>query len=353
MEQYSIWMPECAKEIPMTTSHQPLCRCWSLLLLAMGLLYGLSAAAAHTIDVTDSAVSYTEDEGAKVVDSSLTLSDGKDIKSATVQITAGYQSGEDQLDTTSLSGLNITAVWAGGSGTLQLTPTSGSTETVANFRSALRKVTYENTNTYDPDTTNRTLTYTVTNEDDDTDTDTATITITSQNDAPTYIGSTPTIAAAIVWPAVDEPRVELTCTIPANAWDDDNTAPGALTGPFYQWQYDSGGSVWNDIPGATASTYTVEDDYYGDTIRCETSVNDGFLTTTQNSDETDAMEDDDTDLLVNAYEDGELVASTTGNDDCDNDGIKDGQEYGFDSGPTPDGVLTPGEFLDFNGLMIV
>ena len=99
-----------------------------------------SAAATSTITVAGvndaptgadagATLAFTEGDGASVIDSSLTLADVDDtnLDSATVQITTGYQSGEDVLAFANQSGItgswdssewNIVAVWISNEGAI-------------------------------------------------------------------------------------------------------------------------------------------------------------------------------------------------------------------------------------------
>ncbi|NNJ84681.1 MAG: hypothetical protein HKP13_07075, partial [Gammaproteobacteria bacterium] len=158
--------------------------------------YGTSAV--ETIDVTvignyapnmtttASALTYTENDAATTIDPGLTLNDVDDayITGATVSITAGFQSGADELGFTDQSG--ITGAYDTGSGVLTLTGSA----LVADYQSALESVTYQNTSE-DPTETTRTMTFSVTDGNSDGTADgalstTATrdITVTAVNDAP-------------------------------------------------------------------------------------------------------------------------------------------------------------------------
>ena len=123
-------------------------------------------------------LAYTEDDGAVVIDNTVAVADVDDtnLVSATVQITANYVNGEDILAFTNAFG--ITGVFTPATGTLTL---SGTT-TVANYQSALRTITYQNTS-QNPSTATRTLTWTV-NDASSPGSDTSTITVASVNDAP-------------------------------------------------------------------------------------------------------------------------------------------------------------------------
>ncbi len=123
---------------------------------------------------------YTEGTGVQVIDNALTISDVDDtqMSGATVQITANYVSGEDIL--AFVNAFGITGSFNAGSGTLTL---SGTT-TIANYESALRTITYQNTSS-SPSVAPRTLTWTVSDIAPLGGSDTTTINITAVNSAPT------------------------------------------------------------------------------------------------------------------------------------------------------------------------
>ena len=128
-------------------------------------------------------LNYTENAAATVVDAGFTVADVDDmnIEGATVQITGGYQNGEDFLAFATQNG--ISGVFDSASGTLTL---SGSA-TLADYQSALRSVTYENTSD-DPDTSQRTVTTILNDGDDNSTSATSTINVTAVNDAPEISG---------------------------------------------------------------------------------------------------------------------------------------------------------------------
>ena len=159
-----------------------------------------SAAATSTITVAGvndaptgadagATLAFTEGDGASVIDSSLTLADVDDtnLDSATVQITTGYQSGEDVLAFANQSG--ITGSWDSTSGTLSL---SGSA-TKEQYETALETITYNNTSDT-PNTSNRTVTWIVNDGTANSTGITSTITVAVANDAPTVSGNDATLA---------------------------------------------------------------------------------------------------------------------------------------------------------------
>ena len=86
---------------------------------------------------------YTPDASAAPVTSTITVGDpdNTSLDGATIQISAGYQAGEDVLSYTNTAA--IMATWNAATGTLTLT----GSDTLANYQAALRTVRYQNTST--------------------------------------------------------------------------------------------------------------------------------------------------------------------------------------------------------------
>ena len=99
-------------------------------------------------------LAYTEGDSATVIDATLTITDVDDtnMEGATITISSGYQSSEDVLAFTNANG--ITGSWDSSGGVLTL---SGSASK-ANYETAFESITYQNTNTDDPNNTDRTVT---------------------------------------------------------------------------------------------------------------------------------------------------------------------------------------------------
>ena len=137
-------------------------------------------------------LAYTEGDGAVVIDSTLTITDAGDtnIESATVTISSGYQSSEDVLAFSDANG--ITGSWDSGTGVLSL---SGSA-TLANYELAFESITYQNTNTDDPNNGDRTVTWVVNDGDTNSVGVTSTITVADANDAPVVSDAGATLAYA-------------------------------------------------------------------------------------------------------------------------------------------------------------
>ncbi len=133
---------------------------------------------APVVTTTAGNQSYTENAAPTVIDSGLTVTDidSTDLTGATVAITGNFVSGQDVLAFTNQ--LGITGNYNSGTGVLTLTGTT----TVANYQTALRSVTYENSSD-NPSTATRTVTFTA---NDGTNTGSATrgITVSAVNDAP-------------------------------------------------------------------------------------------------------------------------------------------------------------------------
>ncbi|MFT5091031.1 MAG: hypothetical protein ACI8PG_005415, partial [Planctomycetota bacterium] len=118
-------------------------------------------------NIESGSLSYSEGDGATAVTSALTVTDSDDtnIESATVQITGNLDNNEDVLAFTNQNG--ITGSWTSGTGTMALTGSA----TKANYQTALRSITYQNTDTDNPSTATRTVTFIVNDGDDNSNTD--------------------------------------------------------------------------------------------------------------------------------------------------------------------------------------
>jgi hypothetical protein len=105
----------------------------------------------------NSQIIYCINSGPVQVTSSLTVSDGDDdnISSAKIQITGKYKVAEDILRFTDRNG--ITGAWDASGGILTLTGQASK----ADYQAALRSITYENTNSENPETGIHTITFTV------------------------------------------------------------------------------------------------------------------------------------------------------------------------------------------------
>ncbi|MCT7951873.1 hypothetical protein NG798_18890, partial [Ancylothrix sp. C2] len=147
-----------------------------------------SVAATRTINITAvndtpaltataTALTYTENSAAIAIDSGITITDvdSANLSSATVSIT-GFQP-EDVLNFTAQNG--ITGTYNSATGTLAL---SGNA-TVAQYQTALRSITYQNTSE-NPNTTLRTLNFSVNDGTSNSNNVIRTLQNTAVNDAP-------------------------------------------------------------------------------------------------------------------------------------------------------------------------
>ena len=134
---------------------------------------------APTVSTTGSSLGYTENAGAVVVDSGVTVNDvdNTNLSGATVRITGNYVNGQDLLSFLAQNG--ITGVWDASTGTLTLSGTA----TVAQYQAALRSITYTN-DSDNPSTATRTVSFTVTDGALSSTAATRNIAITAVNDPP-------------------------------------------------------------------------------------------------------------------------------------------------------------------------
>ncbi len=125
-------------------------------------------------------LTYTEGDGATVLDGTLTVLDGDHalLQGASVRFTGGFIAGQDQLNFTDANG--ISGNWDGGTGLLTLTGTAS----VANYQAALRSVSYRNLAGDNPTAGNRTLSYLASDGLADSLAVTSTVTVVAVNDLP-------------------------------------------------------------------------------------------------------------------------------------------------------------------------
>ncbi|AII50599.1 hypothetical protein N008_01195 [Hymenobacter sp. APR13] len=130
-------------------------------------VYGAAAASGAPVlaGIEGSPLAYTEGQTATQITSGLTVADADNatLSSATVRISSGNNSSEDRLAFTGdgTTGNIAAAAYNSATGTLALT-SAGSTATLAQWQSALRKVTYQNIDAADASTAPRTVAFTVT-----------------------------------------------------------------------------------------------------------------------------------------------------------------------------------------------
>ena len=140
-------------------------------------------------------LNYTENDAATAISAALTLTDADSptITGATASITGGFQTGQDVLSF--VNTVNITGSYNAGTGVLTL---SGS-DTVANYRTALRSVRYANSSEA-PSTAARTVTFVATDNGAPglTGTTTATVNVAAVNDAPVAVAVSHSGASAAI-----------------------------------------------------------------------------------------------------------------------------------------------------------
>ncbi len=127
-------------------------------------------------------LAFTEGAPAKIVDDSISVLDTNDInlQGATITISSGYVLGEDVLAFSNANG--ITGSWNSGVGVLTL---SGSA-TKAVYEAALETVTYQNTNSDNPNNSSRTITWTIKDGTVNSSPVTSAVNLTAINDAPVF-----------------------------------------------------------------------------------------------------------------------------------------------------------------------
>ena len=141
-----------------------------------------------------STLDYTENDPATPINTGIVVADvdNATLASATVSITNNFVSGEDVLAFTNSGMGNIAATYNAGTGVLSLT-SAGATATLAQWRAALRAVTYENTNLH-PSTASRTVRYVVNDGSLPSNQILSTVKVID-NSAPTVTGVSSTTAA--------------------------------------------------------------------------------------------------------------------------------------------------------------
>ena len=134
----------------------------------------------------NSTLAYSENQAAKAINPSLTVSDADHttLASATISLTTNYVTGQDLLgflNTAATMG-NIVGSFTASTGVLSLS-SAGATATVAQWQTALRAVTYRNTSE-NPSTLARAVVYQVYDGVDYSNTVTSSVNVTAVNDAP-------------------------------------------------------------------------------------------------------------------------------------------------------------------------
>ncbi len=141
----------------------------------------VSVAAVNDAPVVTTSVGTTaaQEQVAIVVDGSVTVTDvdSPNLTGATVSITGGFQTGEDQLNFVNQNG--ISGIYNSLTGVLTL---SGSSS-LANYQTALESVTYTDTSNT-PNTGNRTISFQVNDGFANSNAGTKTVSVAEVNDAP-------------------------------------------------------------------------------------------------------------------------------------------------------------------------
>ncbi|OED37189.1 hypothetical protein AB833_24385 [Chromatiales bacterium (ex Bugula neritina AB1)] len=188
-------------------------------------------------------LAYTENDGAVLVTSTLTLTDTDDsnLESARISITPNLAATQDILAFTNTA--SITGSWNTLTGVLTL---SG-TDTIANYQAALRSITYENSSE-DPSQLARTVTFSVNDGNLNSAGVTRSLSVSQNNDAPVQSSIEPT---AITYTENDVPQI-LTTTLAISDVDDSfmESATVSISG-----NYTAGEDVlaFTDTPGISGS----------------------------------------------------------------------------------------------------
>jgi trimeric autotransporter adhesin len=173
------------------------------------------------LNTTGTALSYTEGDGPVAVDSGITAADADSatLAGATVQITGGFVSDQDELAFTDQNG--ISGTYDAESALLTLSGTAS----VANYQAALRSVTYENISE-DPTAAPRTITFQVNDGETSnnlSDPATREIDVTPVNDAPVVT----TTAGSVAYTEGD-PRTTIDSGLTVADVDDTNIEGGQV-----------------------------------------------------------------------------------------------------------------------------
>ena len=192
-------------------------------------------------------MTYAEGGAAAAMTATITAADGDDanLTRATIQITGNFST-DDVLSYAPATG--ITGVYDALTGTMTLTGTSS----VANYRNALRAVTFRNTNTDNPSSLVRTVSFMVKDALDDSNVLTRNITFNAVNDIPVLTGIEGTLLSYTEGQAATPVTASLTIT------DVDNVNLTSATVQIF-----SGFNTTNDVlvftdgSGITSSFNTV------------------------------------------------------------------------------------------------
>ena len=165
-------------------------------------------------------LAYTEGDGQVQITNSISVTDVDNVNlaSATISISANYQSDQDVLAFTNANG--ITGNWNSGTGVMTLTGSA----TLSNYQAALRSVRYNNTSS-NPNTAPRTVTFRVNDGTDNSNTQNRNITIGASNNPPVLAGIEGT---ALAYNEGDG-LVQITNTITVSDVDNVNLASATIS----------------------------------------------------------------------------------------------------------------------------
>ena len=227
------------------------------------------------LTIGDNANSFTEGDAAKAVDSTLTLTDDSAVlKTATITIGEGFESGKDLLSVNGALPAGVTATYV--APTLTITGDA----TPAQYETMLQNVRFENTS-QDPSTAQRTISFTVSDDEhtDSTGNDVA-MDVLRVNDPPlatadTYGGGQRGVRMRVGSTHADSHETEHTGNVLDNDLDVDTAFTSLTVTPGTYASADGGavtlaqnGTFTYDPPagddGADSFTYTVEDNDTGD-----------------------------------------------------------------------------------------
>jgi hypothetical protein len=184
------------------------------------LLFGQDSEAPQLDAIEPDDLVYNAGDGAVPVTKSIRVRDpdNRNLRSAIIRITEGYNRNEDTLlfsDTKTIQG-----TWNASDGTLTLRGRA----TVSSYQTALRNVRYENTNTSNPSAQDRKVAFTVNDGDANSNTVTRKIVIKSPNAAPVLSGIETT---SLVY-CVNAGQVNITSTLTATDPDHANLASAVV-----------------------------------------------------------------------------------------------------------------------------
>ena len=144
-----------------------------------------------SLTTTGGTTAFTEASPAVAVDGGLTVTQpgGTNLASGSVSITGGFVAGQDFLVFTNQNGIS-------GSYAAPVLTLTGSSS-LANYQTALRSVTYNNTS-QNPNTANRTVTFVVNDGAANSNSATKTVSVTAVNNAPVITSAAPTTGTEAV-----------------------------------------------------------------------------------------------------------------------------------------------------------